>query len=79
VDYIRKQRRNRRILANVPANFLSSGQPPAALTALINFERSLILSSVNLPSGFLQTRHRIAAFSPGFQADRYGPDTEEAP
>jgi len=76
---MRKQRRNHRFFANVSANLLSSGQPQAAPTALIDLEGSMMLSTVNLPSGFLQTRHRIAAFSPGFRGNRYGPETEEAP
>jgi hypothetical protein len=48
---MREQRRSRRILASVPVNILSSGQPQAALTAVINLHGALILSSVNLPSG----------------------------
>jgi PilZ domain len=51
VDNAREQRRSRRILASVPVEIQSSGEPQAALTAVINLHGALILSSVNLPSG----------------------------
>jgi len=51
LDFMKEQRRSRRILASVPVEILSSGGPQAALTAVINLHGALILSSVHWPSG----------------------------
>jgi hypothetical protein len=48
---MKEQRRSRRILASVPVELQSDGAPQAALTAVINLQGALILSSVNFPSG----------------------------
>jgi hypothetical protein len=48
---MREQRRSRRILASVPVEIQSSGDPHAALTGVINLHGALILSSIHWPSG----------------------------
>lgn len=48
---MREQRRSRRVLASVPLEIQSTGQPQSALTAVINLHGALILSFVNWPSG----------------------------
>jgi hypothetical protein len=48
---MREQRRSRRILASVPLEIQSNGEPQSALTAVINLHGALILSFVNWPSG----------------------------
>jgi PilZ domain len=48
---MREQRRSHRILASVPLEIQSNGEPQPALTAVINLHGVLILSSVNWPSG----------------------------
>jgi hypothetical protein len=48
---MKEQRRSRRILASVPVELQSDGAPQAALTAVINLQGALILSSVHWPSG----------------------------
>ena len=48
---MKEQRRSRRILASVPVELQSDGGPQAALTAVINLQGALILSSVHWPSG----------------------------
>jgi hypothetical protein len=48
---MKQQRRSRRILASVPVEIQLSGEPHAALTAVINLHGALILSSVHWPSG----------------------------
>ena len=46
---MREQRRSRRILASIPLQIESQGKSHRALTAVINLNGALILSSVNWP------------------------------
>lgn len=48
---MKENRRSRRILASVPLEIQSGGEPQAALTAVINLNGALILSPINLPAG----------------------------
>jgi PilZ domain len=47
---MREQRRSRRIVASIPLEILSNGEPQSALTAVINLHGALILSFVDWPS-----------------------------
>jgi hypothetical protein len=46
---MREQRRSRRILASIPLEIQSNGRTQRALTAVINLNGALILSSINWP------------------------------
>jgi|ERR1700691_3280714 hypothetical protein len=48
---MKEQRRSRRILASIPLEMQSDGEPESALTAVINLNGALILSAVNWPTG----------------------------
>jgi hypothetical protein len=48
---MKEQRRSRRILASIPLEMQSDGEPESALTVVINLNGALILSAVNWPTG----------------------------
>jgi hypothetical protein len=55
---MREQRRSRRILASIPLEIRSDGEPQPAMTAVINLNGALILSPINwLPGGDLRIRN----------------------
>jgi hypothetical protein len=48
---MKEQRRSHRILASIPVELQSEGEPELALTAVINLNGALILSAANWPTG----------------------------